>query len=484
MTTLNYTKKSIWENLSCEQHEAMNVFAKKYMDFISTCKTERECINYAAKTLEEHGYTSNWESDFFVTTLHGKALFAVRKGKKKLSEGFHLISAHSDSPRLDFKQNPLLETVGIGQAKTHYYGGIRKYQWLARPLALHGIVIKQNGESVNIVLGENEDDPVFTIADLLPHLAKDHGTQPLSTAFAAEKLNIILGHSPLQETTKADNESEKEVTINNVNTDVSDENNTKKDVEKVESPIKQHILTLLHEKYGIIEEDLLSAEIQAVPAGKARFVGLYKALIGAYGHDDRICMFTGLEAFLSEEQPEHTSCLIFWDKEEIGSEGSTGASSRFFEYCVQDMIDAWDKDCRFSSLMLASKAISADVHAAIDPDWQELHEKLNSSIMGYGPTLCKFTGSGGKYGANDAHPEYIAWLRNIFAENNVTWQMASLGKVDHGGGGTVALFLAVYGMNVIDMGPSLLGMHSPFELASVADLFMTKEAYKAFYQAC
>ncbi len=464
MENLEYKTQSIWEKSNEKSEKTMKDFAKKYVKFISQCKTERECVDYALQRLEAAHFSENWKSNTVVNTLHGKALFAVRKGKRPLHEGFHLISAHTDSPRLDFKQNPLLETVGIGQAKTHYYGGIRKYQWLARPLALHGVAIKQNGEKVNICIGENASDPVFTITDLLPHLAQDQANQTISKAFEAEKLNIILGHSPLILKKEKDTK-----------------NKSKSD--ELKNPIKSNILKILNSKYGIKEEDLLSAEIQAVPAGDARFVGLDEALIGAYGQDDRICVYTALEAFLEVKEPEFTTCIIFWDKEEIGSEGSTGASSRFFEYCMQDMINAWEKETSFGKVMLAGRAISADVHAAIDPDWQDLHEKLNSSIIGHGPTLCKFTGSRGKYGANDAHPEYVAWLRNIFAEKEIPWQMASLGKVDHGGGGTVALFLAVYGMHVIDMGPSLLGMHSPFEIASVADLFYSKEAYRTFFEA-
>lgn len=455
MDELKYVTKSIWDKADSKQQKSMHEYAKKYIKFISENKTERECIQAVLKRLQESGFSSDFKKGSYVAVLHNKSLFAVRKGKKDLSHGFRLVTAHCDSPRLDFKQNPLLECVGIAQAKTHYYGGILKYQWLARPLALHGVVVKKSGETVNIVIGEKASDPVFTISDLLPHLAKEHVTQTVTKAFEAEKLNLIIGHIPYP----------------------------KKGKEKPENPIKLQVLKLLNKKYGIIEEDLLSAEIQVVPSGDARFVGLDQGLVGGYGQDDRICVFTALEAFLEVENPEYTTALMLWDKEEIGSEGTTGASSRFFEYCMQDTIAAWAPKATMRQVMLAGKAISADVHAAIDPDWQELHEKQNSATIGYGPTICKFTGSGGKYGANDAHPEYIAWLRNIFTEKKIPWQLAALGKVDHGGGGTVALFLAVYGMNTIDMGPSLLGMHSPFELSSVADIFYTKEAYKAFYSA-
>lgn len=465
MDELAYTPKSAWETYaSTEDRQAMRDLAERYVAFLSACKTERETVAYVEQRLNEAGFAPGPGERGGYTTLHGKALFAARKGRRPLAEGFHLISAHTDSPRLDLKQRPIIEQVGVGQAKTHYYGGIHKYQWLARPLALHGVVVRADGEALPVVIGEDAGDPVFTIEDLLPHLAKKQDGKTVAEAFEAEKLNLIIGHEPLADAA--------------VPTDGKPET---KDAAK--EPVKAHVLKLLHERYGIREEDLLSAELQAVPAGPARFVGLDSALVGGYGQDDRACVFTALEAFLAAEQPEHSCCLIFWDKEEIGSEGSTGASSRFFEYCVQDMAAAWEPETSFRHIMLATRALSADVHAAIDPDWQELHEKQNSALIGYGPSFSKFTGSRGKYGANDAHPEYIGWLRGVLARAGVPWQMAELGKVDLGGGGTVALFLAAYGLDVIDVGPALLGMHSPFELASIPDVYATKQAYQAFFEA-
>ena len=387
-------------------------------------------------------------------------VFVARKGKKPLASGVRLISAHTDAPRLDFKQRPLQEQVGIGQAKTHYYGGIRKYQWLARPLALHGVIIKEDGTSIKVVLGEDPGDPVFTIADLLPHLAQKEVTKTVADAFDAEKLNVILGHSPLPSASDTDETAKEQ-----------------------KDPVRANILALLNRKYGIREEDLMSAELQAVPAGPARYVGLDAALIGGYGQDDRVCVFTALSAFLDAQAPEHANCLIFWDKEEIGSEGSTGAQGRFLEYCMEDLTEAWEPGTKVRDVFQNSTAVSGDVHAATDPDWQELHEKLNASIIGHGPTFCKFTGSRGKYGANDAHPEYIGWLRGVLNRKNIPWQMAELGKVDHGGGGTVALYLAAYGMDTIDLGPAVLSMHSPFELLSKADLYSTKLAYQAILEA-
>jgi len=459
--TLAFTPRNCWEVYSAPKDlKAMQALAGRYIDFLSRCKTERETIAYVKERLQKAGYSESLKGNTVVRELHGKTLFIARRGKAPLSRGMRFIGAHVDTPRLDLKQRPMQEQAGVGQAKTHYYGGIRKYQWLARPLALHGVIVRQDGKSIAVTLGEDPNDPVFTIADLLPHLAKDQAEQPVSKAFAAERLNLIVAHKPLEKT--KDGKSDKE--------------------EK--EPVKAHIFKLLHDKYGVKEEDLYSAELQAVPAGPARYVGLDAALIGGFGHDDRICVFSALEALLdAKATPAHTQCLIFWDKEEIGSEGSTGAKSRFFEYCMQDLIAAWEPKTRLSTVMLASKAISADVHAAVDPDWQELHEKLNAALIGYGPCFCKFTGSRGKYEANDAHPEYVAWLRGVFNKQGIPWQMAELGTVDGGGGGTVAMYLAAYGMDIIDCGPPILSMHSPFEIASVADLYATTLAFGAFLKA-
>ena len=445
-----------WEVYS-NRLDAVEDFAKRYIAFLSECKTERETIAWVANALRKAGYSEQFCSERkLFSVCRGKSLFAARKGRRPLSEGFHLIGAHADSPRLDFKQRPLIEQAAVGQAKTHYYGGIRKYQWLARPLALHGVVVRQDGSIVTITLGETPGEPVFTIADLLPHLAHKEASKPLSEAFEAEKLNVVLGHRPAE----------------------------LKDEEKRENAVKLKMLQLLREKYDISEEDLMSSEIQAVPAGPASPVGLDGSLVGGYGQDDRICVFTSVQALLESEEPEYTSIVMLWDKEEIGSEGSTGAQSRFLENCLKDLRDAWEPGASFRSFVSKSKALSADVHGALDPDWQELHEKQNSALIGYGPCFCKFTGSRGKYGANDAHPEYIGWLRGILNGKGIPWQMAELGKVDIGGGGTVALYLAAYNMDVIDCGPALLGMHSPFELSSKVDIFAAKELYAAFFSGC
>lgn len=458
-TKLTSEPKNCWEVYSSDSDlAAMDSLAARYVEFLSTCKTERETIAYAVQRLEEAGFSTDASTGKYYTILHDKTLFVARKGTTSLAEGVHLIGAHADTPRIDFKQHPLYETCAVAQAKTHYYGGIRKYQWLSRPLALHGVVIKENGEKVIVNIGEDATDPVFTIADLLPHLAQDQSKKVLAEAFEAEKLNIILAHRP-----------------------VEGEEEEGKDAPK--DKIKQRVLNILHDKYGIDEEDLYSSELQAVPAGPARMVGLDESIIGGYGQDDRICCFAALEALLETGAPENTQVVVLWDKEEIGSEGSTGAKSRFLEYCIEDIIEAWDPNVRFRQVMLATRALSSDVHGAMDPDYQEVHEKLNSATLGYGPCFCKFTGHRGKYEANDAHPEYLGWLRGVMNSAGVPWQMAELGKVDHGGGGTVAMYLAMYGMNIVDFGPGLLAMHSPFELASKADLYATVKAFSAFLEA-
>lgn len=455
-TPFAYEAKNAWETYSSpEDREKLLSFARRYKDFISCCKTERETVDFIRGQLEESGFSEKGNKIY--RDLRGKALFAARRGTESLSKGLRIIAAHVDSPRLDLKQHPFIEQAQIAQAKTHYYGGIRKYQWLARPLALHGVIIKENGEKISVSIGENPGEPVFCVADLLPHLAQQQSKQKLSEAFDAEKLNIILGHEPAYERDKEEKKSK--------------------------DAIKRQLLNFLHEKYSVSEEDFITAELEAVPAGKARFVGFDQALLGGYGQDDRICCFCALEALLnaSPSAPGNLA-LIFWDKEEIGSDGASGASSRFFEYCVEELTDLWQADCRPSRILINSQALSADVTAGLDPDYQDVHEKNNAAKMGFGPCFSKFTGSRGKYGASEADAEFFASLRKILNRANIPWQAAELGKVDLGGGGTVAMFLAAYGMRVIDLGPALLSMHSPFEISSVADLYACFQAYLAFME--
>jgi aspartyl aminopeptidase len=461
MKDLAFTSRSAWEAYGDDKNmKAMQDVAERYRDFLSACKTERETIARLRERLKKAGYVEGGKGDKVFFTLQDKTMFVARRGKGSLEDGLRLIAAHGDTPRLDLKQRPLQEQANVAQAKTHYYGGIRKYQWLARPLAIHGVVAREDGVVTPVVLGEDPREPVFTIADLLPHLAQGQAETPLGKVFEGEKLNLVVGHRPLAgKRGKKGGDTEKE-------------------------PAKARILSLLHEKYAIREEDLYSAELQAVPAGPARYVGLDASMIGGYGHDDRVCVFAALEGLLAAAAPSrHSRCLMIWDKEEIGSEGSTGAKSRFFEYCVQECVRMWEPKAVFAKVMLATRALSADVHAAVDPDWQDLHEKLNAALFGHGPCFCKFTGHRGKYEANDAHPEYVAWLRSVLNGKGIPWQMAELGKVDGGGGGTVAMHLAAYGMNIIDCGPPVLSMHSPFELVSNADLYATHLAFTAFFAA-
>ncbi len=435
---------------------AMETFCDAYMDFLNQCKTERETITWCEKYLRENGFGSDPADRAYITTLRGKALFAFRRGSAPMSSGMRLIAAHADSPRLDFKQHPFVEKAGLCQAKTHYYGGLHKYQWLSRPLALHGVICVDDGRVVPVVLGESEDDPVFTIADLLPHLAQKLVTKTVKEAFDGEKLNVILG-----------SRGEKQ----------------DKDGKDVKDPVKLAVLRLLSERYGVREEDFISAEIEVVPAGRARRVGLDRSLIGAYGHDDRICVYTGLRALVDAAHGEGANqALILWDKEEIGSEGAAGASSRFLQYCVEDVLRAHAPSLSLGSFMLASGALSADVTAAMDPDYPEAHEETNCAWLGRGPCFVKYTGFGGKYQASEAQAEFYAWTRGLLNRRQIPWQASELGRVDHGGGGTTALFLEALGMNVIDCGPALLAMHSPFELASVADVYATYHACRAFYE--
>ena len=479
MESLEHESKSCWEVYSSPQDRAaMDGLAAGYVSFLSACKTEREVMRHVRERLLGAGFAESPNGDFqgdaCFRIFKGKTVFIARKGKRPLSEGFRLLGAHADSPRLDLKQRPLYEDCSVSQAKTHYYGGIRKHQWLARALALHGVVVKADGTVVEVVIGEDPADPVFTIPDLLPHLAYKQMEQKLSEAFEAEKLNIIMGHAPSEAGNGPETGDEAAA---------SSCAQAPKNGKDCKTKIKARVLSLLNQRYGITESDLYSAELQAVPAGPARYVGLDSSLIGGYGHDDRICVFAGLEALLAAERPEHTQIVLFWDKEEIGSEGSTGASSNFFEYCLEDLIEAWEPNARLSRVLDAAKAVSADVNAALDPDYQEVHEKMNACHLGFGPTLNKFTGHRGKVGASDAHPEYVAWIRNVLDSAGVPWQMAELGKVDLGGGGTVAKFLAKYGMDIIDFGPPVLSMHSPLELASKADLYASMLAYKAFLES-
>ncbi len=454
---LAYKPKSAWDAYSSKKDRAaMDAMAARYVDFLSTCKTERLVIDYVRDKAGKAGIADDLAAGTFFRVNRGKTCMLARKGKKSLAEGFRLIGAHGDCPRLDLKQRPLYEDLDICLAKTHYYGGIRKYQWLTMPLALHGTVVKRDGTAVTVSLGEDPAEPVLTITDLLPHLAYKEIEKKVADAFEAEKLNLVLGQIPVPAAKDGKEEGER---------------------------VKKNILQILSARYGICEADFLSAELQAVPAGPARYVGLDASLIGGYGHDDRSSVFCALEAFLAEPEPERAQIVLFWDKEEIGSEGSTGAKSYFFEYCMEELAEAWAPGTRLSAIFQNGQAFSADVSAAMDPDHKDVYEPLNAARLGYGPCFNKFTGHRGKVGANDAHPEFVGALRGLLDGAGIPWHMSELGKVDIGGGGTVAKFLAVYGMDIIDVGVPVLSMHSPFELCAKADLYAATLAFRAFFMS-
>ena len=453
---LKINKKVAWE-YNKDNFDTIFQFAENYKKFLDFAKTERKAFEFILNKNKKKGFKDiKSGNDKFFITNRNKSLALIKLGKNNIENGIKFIVSHIDSPRLDLKQNPLFEESGVALLRTHYYGGIKKYHWVSIPLSLYGTFIKENGEKIDIIIGEDDNDPVFTVADLLPHLArKSQGDKKVFEAIPGEKLAVMFGGIPL------------------INED-----------EEVKESIKLNILNILNEKYNLIEEDFLSAEVEIVPAFKARDVGIDRSFIGAYGQDDRVCAYTSLEAFFDSLDSDDTIVALFADKEEIGSDGNTGAKARFLEYVVSKILQKIDKkssDYLLKEVLFNSKAISADVNGALDPLYQEVHEKQNAALIGYGVCVTKFTGSGGKYSANDAHAEFMGWIRKILNKSNVIWQTGELGKVDEGGGGTVAKFLAEYGMDVIDMGTALLGMHSPFEISSKVDVYETYKAYKAFY---
>ena len=445
----------VWDVINTKEKREVFAFADRYKTFLDQAKTEREAVGAIRDFAVKRGFqdvASGEKSKVYQVAKQKNIALAVL-GKAPLSSGINLIVSHIDTPRLDLKQNPLYEDVDLAFLKTHYYGGIKKYQWLSRPLAIHGTVLNKDGQTFDIVVGESPDDPVFTISDLLPHLShKVQTDKKVSDAFQGEKLNVLVGGLPIGD-------------------------------EKTQDRFKLAVLDYLFSTYGMIEEDLMSAEIEVVPAGNARDVAFDRSLIGAYGQDDRLCAYGSLEAVSETTGQEKTALVLFMDKEEIGSDGSTGAKSRFLEEVVSNLLEVTGEETSSKVLrtcLLRSRALSADANGALDPDYQEVHEKNNAARMGYGVCITKFTGSRGKYGSSDANAEYLAQIRKIFNRDKVVWQTGELGKVDEGGGGTIAKFLAVHGMEVLDCGAPLLAMHSPFELASKADAYMTYRAFRAF----
>jgi aspartyl aminopeptidase len=453
---LSYTKKSVYEQIDENKLAKIMDYAEGYKKFLDTAKTERESVKEAIRMLEGAGYSEYKFGDRLVPgdkkyyNNRNKGLFAFKIGTDDIEkEGIRIAAAHVDSPRLDLKQVPLYEDSGMSFLKTHYYGGIKKYQWTAIPLALHGVVVKGDGDIVDIRIGEDEDDPIFYINDLLPHLGADQASKPLGSAISGESLNILIGGLPFAD-------------------------------EKADEKIKLNVLKLLNDKYGIKEEDFLSAELCAVPAFKARDIGLDRALIGAYGHDDRVCAYPSITALIDCETDSRTVISVLADKEEIGSEGNTGMQS----YVLLDLISAISSSlgANEAAVRASSKCLSADVNAAYDPNFAEVYERRNSAMLSCGATMSKYTGARGKSSTNDASAEFVAFIRKLFAENGVIWQTAELGKVDCGGGGTVAKYIANLNIDTVDIGVPVISMHAPYEVISKADLYTTYEAMVAFFK--
>lgn len=450
---LEYKNRSAFESISEDELERSFAYAESYKLFLDNCKTEREAVKYSVAMAKRRGYTEYRLGDDIAVggkyyyNNRGKQLVVFRVGEEPLENGAYIMAAHIDSPRLDLKQNPLYEDSGLGLFKTHYYGGIKKYQWTAVPLALHGIVMKSDGTSVDICIGEDEDEPIFYVSDLLPHLAKDQMSKSLAEGITGEGLNIIVGSEPYRE-------------------------------EETDGAIKLNLLRILNEKYGMCEEDFLSAELTAVPAMHARDIGLDRSLIAGYGHDDRVCAYSELTALLDSNDTAKTVFAVLADKEETGSDGVSGMQSELFADILAEVCEA--KGANYRVVKANSKCLSADVNAAYDPNFPEVLEKKNACYANCGVVLSKFTGARGKSGTSDATSEFTAYVRSFLNKNGVVWQMAELGKVDQGGGGTVAKFIANMNIDTIDVGVPVISMHAPYEAISKLDLYMTYKAFCAF----
>ena len=454
LEALSYKKKNVFEEATKEKTKAILDYSEGYKTFLDNSKTEREATDASIAMLKKCGYTEYKLGDKIAKgdkkylNQQGKCLIAFKVGEEDIAkEGIRILAAHIDSPRIDLKQVPMYEDGGMCFFKTHYYGGVKKYQWTAIPLALHGVVVKADGEVVKISVGENEGDPVFYINDLLPHLAQRQSAEPLGSAIAGETLNILIGGLPYDDK------------------DVSDK-------------LKLTALSIINDTYGITEEDFISAELSLVPAFKARDIGFDRALIGSYGHDDRVCSYPALTALMDTENTKKTVMVVLADKEEIGSVGLTGMQSDI----LVDVIDEISSNLGKNSAVVRSKSkcLSADVTAAYDPNFADVYEKRNSAIISCGTTMSKYTGARGKSSTNDASAEYVGYIRKLFADNGIIWQTAELGKVDAGGGGTVAMYIANHNIETVDLGVPVLSMHAPYEVVSKADVYSTYEAFVAF----
>ncbi len=451
---LAYKKKNVFEEASPERVKAIYDYSEGYMKYLDCAKTEREATEVSVALAKKAGFTEYKLGDTLgvgdkkYLNQHGKSLILFKIGENDIEkDGIRILASHIDSPRIDVKQVPMYEDSGMGFLKTHYYGGVKKYQWTAIPLALHGVMVKADGETVDVRIGEDDGDPVFYINDLLPHLAQRQSQEPLATAISGEALNILIGGLPY-------------------------------DDPEVSEKIKLTALSLLNDKYGVTEEDFLSAELSLVPAFKARDIGFDRALIGAYGHDDRVCSYPALTALFDDNSSERTVMVILADKEEIGSVGITGMQSDILVDVIKEISRSLDKN----EVVVRSrcKCLSADVIAAYDPNFPDVYEKRNSAIISCGTCMSKFTGARGKSSTNDASAEFVGFIRRLFAENGVIWQTAELGKVDQGGGGTVAMYIANHNIETVDLGVPVISMHAPYEVVSKADVYTTYEAFSAF----
>ena len=453
---LGYKKTNFYEKSDEATIKAAYDYAPGYMKFMDQAKTEREAVAVSIAMAEAEGYIPyTFGMDLKVGGKYyynnrGRNLYLFRVGSEPINNGIRIAASHVDNPRIDVKQSPLYEDGGMAFFKTRYYGGIRKYQWVTIPLALHGVVVKQDGEVVNVVIGEDPTDPVIYINDLLPHLAQDQSAKPLGKAIPAESLNLLLGTRPYPGLEGG-------------------------------NAIRLNILSMLNEKYGITEEDFLSADLSAVPADKARDVGLDRSLIGAYGHDDRVCAYPSMTALFGTDDSLHTSMVILADKEEIGSDGNTGMQCELMTDLIEEITRALGGN--FATVKANSKCISSDVTACYDPNFAEVFDRRNVSMLNCGVAMSKYTGHGGKVGTNDAPAEYVAWIRKIMAEAGVIWQAGDMGKTDVGGGGTVAKFIAKHNIETVDLGVPVISMHAPYEVISKADLYTAHLAFEAFFRA-
>ena len=456
--TLFRNKDNAWEKVTEEEKTKIFEFSKNYINFLSNNKTERECVKTIKEELEKNNFKNieklnaikSGDKVYYIN--REKNIYAAVIGENSPEEGFNMIGAHIDNPRLDLKPNPIYEEAELAHFKTHYYGGIKKYQWVNIPLSMHGVIIKEDNKKIDIKIGEEENDPIFTIADLLPHLASKQEKKSLKDGIEAEELNILIGSIPY----KGD----------------------------IDEKVKLNILNILYEKYGIKEQDFVSAEIEFTPAMKAKDLGFDRALVAGYGQDDRVCAYTSLQALLNINNPKRTSICILADKEEIGSMGNTGMYSQTFEYFIDELLDktVGNKTGLRRKVFNKSKLLSADVTGAYNPNYPDIYEKNNESYLNHGISVIKYTGSASKGGASDANAEFVGYVRNLFEKNNIAYQVSEMGKIGIGGGGTIAYILADRGIDVLDCGVPVLSMHSPYEITSKFDIYNAYKAYKVFYK--